>query len=229
MRAALYVRTSAWDKNPVSCEDQLRDLRNLAVLQGWTVAAEYVEGHHKGRGPRNAFQKIMRAASLREFEVVLFWSLDRFCPEGIMTTLLHLQSLIGYGVNYRSLTEPFLDSNGPYRDVVISMIAMIAAHEHRRRSERVQEGLEHAKNRGRLGGRPRLAVDQAQLYQLCLEGFSLSQIAAQLRISKSSVARLVRAQNKELLCLSKRGSPPTLQEDRESLTVPGVHPKNSMP
>jgi DNA invertase Pin-like site-specific DNA recombinase len=199
MRVALYARAFISDKNPVSCESQIRDLRSLAALQGWTVAAEYVEGQHQGRGARKAFQKIMHAASAHEFEMVLFWSLDRFCPEGIMATLHHLQSLISYGVNYRSLTEPFLDSSGPYRDAVIGMIAMIAAHEHRRRSERIQEGLAKARSHGRRGGRPRIPIDQEQIYQLRLQDFSLAEIAAQLGISKTTTARLVRVQNEQLL------------------------------
>jgi DNA invertase Pin-like site-specific DNA recombinase len=44
------------------------------------------------------------AASRREFDCLLFWSLDRLSREGTVETLNHLQRLTGYGVNYRSFT-----------------------------------------------------------------------------------------------------------------------------
>jgi hypothetical protein len=40
----------------------------------------------------------------------VFWSLDRLSREGTVETLNHLQRLTGYGVNYRSFTEDYLDS-----------------------------------------------------------------------------------------------------------------------
>ena len=44
--------------------------------------------------------------------MLLFWSLDRLSREGTVETLNHLQRLTGYGVNYRSFTEQYLDSTG---------------------------------------------------------------------------------------------------------------------
>jgi DNA invertase Pin-like site-specific DNA recombinase len=38
-------------------------------------------------------------ASQRKFDLVLFWSLDRFCREGVRETLNHLERLTNYGVN----------------------------------------------------------------------------------------------------------------------------------
>jgi len=41
------------------------------------------------------------AASGREFDCLLFWSLDRFSREGVLETLQHLQQLTAQGVGYR--------------------------------------------------------------------------------------------------------------------------------
>lgn len=202
MRAALYIRASDTANETPDLEDQRGDLKALATAQGWRIAAEYVEAPHRARGPRKAFLKLIQAAARREFEVVLFWNLERFCPESLTATLHHLRTLISYGIDYRSFSEPFLDSTGPHRDAVIGTIALIAAHEHRRRGEKVREGLERANRKGRRGGRPRVVVDQERLYQMRLEDYSLAQIAAELGISKTTVVRLVRAQNVELLAKS---------------------------
>ena len=60
----------------------------------------------------SSFKKMFEAASRREFDILLFWSLDRLSREGTVETLNHLQRLTGYGVNYRSFTEQYLDSHG---------------------------------------------------------------------------------------------------------------------
>lgn len=53
--------------------------------------------------------------SQRKFDVVLFWSLDRFSREGVRETLKHLERLTRYGVNYRSFAEQYLDSCGLFK------------------------------------------------------------------------------------------------------------------
>jgi DNA invertase Pin-like site-specific DNA recombinase len=195
MRAALYIRESTLSKASPKPGEQLKDLRDLAATRKWSMANEYIEGPFRNRGPRKSFQQLMRDAKLRNFEIVLFWSLERFSPENLATTLHHLQTLSSYGINYLSYSEPYLDSAGPHRDAVISTIALIAAHERRRHGERVLEGLEKARRKGKSGGRPRVQIDPAKLHQFRLEDYSFAQIAAQLGVSKTTVSRLIRQQD----------------------------------
>ncbi len=42
---------------------------------------------------RAAFRRLFEDASRRQFDLVLFWSLDRFSREGVLETLQHLQRL----------------------------------------------------------------------------------------------------------------------------------------
>ncbi len=44
-------------------------------------------------------------ASRKQFDMVLFWSLDRFSREGVYETLQHLQTLTGHGVEWFSYLE----------------------------------------------------------------------------------------------------------------------------
>src|SRR4051812_19723651 len=77
----------------------------------------------------------------RTFNLVLFWSLDRFTREGVRETLNDLQRLSASGVGWRSYQETYLDSCGVFKDVVISLTATLAKQERLRISERDQGWL----------------------------------------------------------------------------------------
>ncbi|WP_141765658.1 recombinase family protein, partial [Hymenobacter coccineus] len=49
--------------------------------------------------------------------------------EGALATLKYLKELASHGVAYKSFTEPYLDSLGPFGDVIVSMLATIAAQD----------------------------------------------------------------------------------------------------
>ena len=189
---ALYARVSTKDRGQ-DTENQLRQLRDFADKQGWVVAAEYVDRATGKRSDREQFQRMLVAASKLEFDVLLFWSLDRLSREGFVETLNHLQRLTGYGVDYRSFTEQYLDSTGIFKEAVIGILAAVAKQERVRLSERTIAGLERARAQGRIGGRPRVE-DNLKLMQryrrLRKQGLSVRKIAAELDISATSVQKL---------------------------------------
>jgi DNA invertase Pin-like site-specific DNA recombinase len=125
MRTAIYARVSTRDGRQ-DTENQLRQLRDFAVTQGWTVVHEYVDRASGKRSDREEFTKMFTAASRREFDCLLFWSLDRLSREGTVETLNHLRRLTSYGVNYRSFTEQYLDSTGIFKEAVIGILAAVA-------------------------------------------------------------------------------------------------------
>ncbi len=136
---------------------------------------------------------MFEAASRHEFDCVMFWSLDRFSREGVLKTLEYLQRLTGYGIAWRSFTEMYLDSLGPFRDGVLAILACIARQERIRISERTLAGLARAKRAGRVGGRPKLVVNREKILKRHSDGSSLSQIADEFGISKGSVFNIVKA------------------------------------
>lgn len=191
MNIALYSRVSK-DKGQ-DVENQLRQLRDFCTKQGWQIVREYVDHMTGKRSDREQFQSMFDAASRREFDLVLFWSLDRFSREGVFATLQHLQRLTASGVGYKSFTEQYLDSCGLFKDAVLSVLATIAKQERIRISERVSAGLQRARQQGRIGGRPRVICDRDKVAELRRSGMSLGQIAEQMGLSKTSVARMVTA------------------------------------
>jgi DNA invertase Pin-like site-specific DNA recombinase len=190
MNVALYGRVSTKDKGQ-DTENQLSQLRTFAATQGWTVVHEYVDRATGKHSDREQFQRLFQDASQRKFDMVLFWSLDRFSREGVLETLNHLQRLAAYGVGYRSFTEQYLDSCGVFKDAVLSILATIAKQERIRLSERTIAGLEKARRAGRIGGRPRVVVDRDRLAQLDEEGWTTREIGDEFGISAASVSRLL--------------------------------------
>jgi DNA invertase Pin-like site-specific DNA recombinase len=104
------------------------------------------------------FKKLFADAYQRKFDLVLFWSLDRFSHEGALPTLQHLSLLESYGVGYKSYTEQYLDSTGIFKDAVISILAIVAKparvrlNEHARQ-HRAGAGQGHQAEQARFGAR----------------------------------------------------------------------------
>lgn len=128
----------------------------------------------------------------KRFDLVVFWRLDRFSREGAPPTLKYSKELRDHGVNYKSFTEPYLDSLGPFGDVIVSMLATIAAQELIRISENTKALLAKKKASGIKLSAPvkgATIVDQAQV--LKSGGKSNGAIARTLGISPSIVAEYV--------------------------------------
>ena len=186
MTVAIYARVSTRDKGQ-DTENQLAQLRAFCQRQGWEVYRVYEDAATGSKATRPAFQSLFEAVRQRRFDLVLFWSLDRFSREGVLATLQHLQKLDSYGVGWRSFTEQYLDSCGLFKDAVLSILATIAKQERVRISERVRAGLETARKKGKRLGRRPLDVNTLKIRQA--QG-SIRQVAKQFGVSHSYVARL---------------------------------------
>jgi DNA invertase Pin-like site-specific DNA recombinase len=193
MNVAIYARVSTRDKGQ-DCENQLRELREYVSrreAEGWKIAGEYVDHASGGSSDRVNFARMFADASQRRFDLVLFWSLDRFSREGVLETLQHLQRLSNHGVDWFSLKEEYLRSVGMFREAVLSILATIAKQERIRLSERVKSGLDRARSEGKSLGRPAAIVNRDRIAELRKEGLSQWKIGERLGISKSTVGRIL--------------------------------------
>lgn len=183
MKCGLYVRVST---SKQETENQLAQLRDFAASVGWQVVVEYVDQLTGKNSARAEFQRMFQDASRRRFDVLLFWSLDRLSREGALETLQHLNRLTGYGVQWRSLTEQYLDSTGMFREAVISILAVVAKQERVRLSERTRAGLERARKQGKVLGRPRAIVDGNEIRALRERGLSWGAIGRQTGLARAT-------------------------------------------
>jgi DNA invertase Pin-like site-specific DNA recombinase len=160
-RVAIYARVSTRDKQETL--NQLAQLREFCQRQGWKVVTpEYIDHETGSVSTRASFQEMLLHASQRKFDVLLFWALDRLTREGTLATLQYLERLTSYQVGYKSFTEPYLDSCGTFKDVVISLLATMAKQERLRMGERVRAGIAQARRAGTRLGRPPLRALTAE-------------------------------------------------------------------
>lgn len=192
MRIAIYGRVSTKDKGQ-EVENQLVQLREFAALQGWTVTREYIDHESGSRADRPEFKRMFQDASQRQFDLLVFWSLDRLSREGVLQTLNYLNCLTSYGVGFRSFTEQYFDSCGIFKDAVIAIMATVAKQERLRISERTRAGLEAARRKGIPLGRRRVRVDVVRLKQLRAEGKSYEEIAKELKCGVGTAYRAAQA------------------------------------
>jgi DNA invertase Pin-like site-specific DNA recombinase len=195
MRSAIYARVSTIGKGQLTI-NQSNELREFCHSQGWTIVVVYEDFESGSNSDRPQFQLMLKDAASRKFDVLAFWSLDRLTREGTLATLKYLELLERYGIRWRSLKEPWIDSAGPFRDVVISLLASLAKQERVRISERIRAGLNRAKTGGTKSGkpigRPPLVFRRGDVAGLREIGLSWRKIAEKLGVSKSSVRRACR-------------------------------------
>jgi DNA invertase Pin-like site-specific DNA recombinase len=188
---AIYCRVSTSRQNN---ENQLPELRAFAAKQAWEVISEYVDVvSGSGKKDRSQFQAMMLAASQRQFDVALFWSLDRLSREGIVRTLGYLQQFKAWNVGWRSYTQPFLDTgNAMVTDIVLSVLSAVAQQERLTISERTLAGLKRARREGKTLGRPAVPVDMQKVQRRRDRGESLRAIASDLGCSAALLCKRAR-------------------------------------
>jgi len=187
MRIGVYARISTRKQEEMN---QLLQLREFVGRQdGWEIEAEYVDRvSGSGKKERPQFEKMMLDASKKKFDLLLFWSLDRFSRQGIVRTIGYLEQLKGWNVGWRSYTQPFLDTgNEMVTTIVLSVLAAVAKQERITISERTLAALERARKEGKVLGRPRPEVDLARVRKLQNEGMGLRGIAADAGVAVNTL------------------------------------------
>ena len=193
MRCVIYSRVSTEEQ---TTDNQLRQLREYANRQSWNIIEEIqdVASGGKSAEERQGLKKVFVMARQRKFDVLLFWSLDRFSREGSRRTLEYLTRLDSYHTKWHSYTEEYISSLGIFADAIISLRACLAKQERIRISERTKAGLARVKAKGKILGRPTdVIADTEQIRELRQSGHSLSEISQITGVSKTRVHRLLSA------------------------------------
>ncbi len=189
-RAAIYARVSTRDKQ--EAKNQLLELRRYARRQRWKVVEEYVDRESGAKSDRPQFRKMFADADRGHFDVLLFWSMDRLSREGALKTLQHLQRLSDCRVRWKSLTQEFLDSTGPFGDALVALLAALAQQERETIRARINAGLDRARKEGKRLGRPMKVFDREKALRLRQEGLSIRAVAKKLGVPHATVQRAVK-------------------------------------
>jgi putative DNA-invertase from lambdoid prophage Rac len=184
MRAALYVRVSSGQQTTAN---QLAELHQLCEARGFEpVLYEETESAAKRRP---VFERMLADARAGRVRAVLVWALDRFhrSMAGAVHDVLELDRL---GVRVLSVREPWLDTSGPVRGLLVAIFGWVAEQERARLIERTRAGLERARREGKRLGRPPaslLALGAAA--RTVAKGTPVARAAAQHGVSERTLRR----------------------------------------
>jgi DNA invertase Pin-like site-specific DNA recombinase len=185
MKTALYARVSTADQN---CELQLRELREYITRRGWDAAAEYVDAGISGaKASRPALDRLMAAATRRDFDAVLVYKLDRF-GRSVLHLSQQLAALDRCGVRFISISQGLdTDAANPASKLLTTILSGVAEFERELIRERTVSGLRRAKACGKVLGRPTRIFRRDEVVRLRAGGLSWRAIASQLGLPVSTI------------------------------------------
>src|SRR5579871_3642777 len=147
MKAAIYARVSTADQN---CELQIRELHEYCSRRGWEISREYMDtGWSGAKASRPELDRLMRDASLRHFDAVLVWKLDRF-GRSVRNCLDGIEALRAAGVRFLAVSQSIdTDEANPTARLLLHILASVAEFEREMIRERVCAGVKNAKRKGK--------------------------------------------------------------------------------
>ncbi len=185
MRVAIYARVSTADQ---SCEMQLRELREYTERRGWTAEKEYVDSGWSGaKANRPELDRLMRDASMRRFDAVLVWKLDRW-GRSVAHSIKSIQELIALDIRFLAVTQNIdTDESNPMSRFLLHIFAAFAELEREMIRERVTSGIRVAQANGKRLGRPKRVFRRDVAISMREAGMSWRRIAAELEVPMATV------------------------------------------
>ncbi|MQA91972.1 MAG: helix-turn-helix domain-containing protein [Gemmatimonas sp.] len=196
-----YARVSKED------QDEAAQVRGLESAGCERLFRERASG---GRWDRPELHRLLD--QLRPGDVVVVWKLDRLSRS--LKDLLHLmERLEEKGAGFRSLTEA-VDTTTAAGRMLMQMVGAFAEFERSMIRERTRAGLETAREKGRIGGRPKkLSAHQREtvLELINLGTKSAADVARLFQVHPSTISREVsrhREKHTSALTLRRRNTKP---------------------
>jgi len=140
MKVAIYARVST-GKDSQHPETQILPCTRYCNERGYQIIETYIDRTSGRNFKRSQYQRMMKDALYRRFDKIVVFKMDRLSRGTIREVLNVLEKLKGYGVTVESITEPFLNTDNPSWDLILSIMAWCANMESQRISERVTAGI----------------------------------------------------------------------------------------
>jgi DNA invertase Pin-like site-specific DNA recombinase len=186
--AGIYARVSTSDGKQ-NLKTQVLALKRYAAAMSWKVAGVYNDEITGASVARPGLDALMAAAARREFDTVLVFDLSRLTRRGPASAFELIARLRNSGVQLWSMNEEHFRTAGPTGELLIAIAAFLAQQERELLRARTRAGLDRARANGTaLGRRPSL-IDRVKVRALKDAGYSLREIAIELKSSKSVVGR----------------------------------------
>ena len=107
---------------------------------------------------RPQFRQMLQDAMMLRFQCIVVWKMDRFSREPLSIVVGRIQKLRERGIGVKSMTEDWMNTSvdNPMGELVLAIMAWVAAEERRKISERTKAGIARRRNIGQWkGGRPK--------------------------------------------------------------------------
>lgn len=152
MNVVIYARYSSSNQTEQSIEGQLRDCYNYCNRMGYRVITEYIDRERsafKDIDKRDEFQKMIKDARKRQFEMVILYAFDRFARNRY-DSVVYKHKLKEYGVKVFSVTESFgeMDESMPYE----AMLEWAAENYSRSLGKNAARGMRESALKGQITG-----------------------------------------------------------------------------
>lgn len=214
MNAAIYHRVSTLDQDPTLARE---DLRKAAAARGLAVVLEVEETGSGARNDRPGLQQVLAAARAGKVSAVVVYKLDRF-GRSALDLLANIESLNKSGCRFVAVTQGIdIGAGGdPMSKLMLTILAGVAEFERELIRERTRLGLAKAKEKGRMGGRPRVAVDIERaraLFNATDGSASWSKVAGLLGVNRETLRKAMRKADQEALKKGGENPAPKVQEN----------------
>lgn len=155
MKAAIYVRVSTQEQTN---ENQKPSLIEYAQRFNWEYSV--FEEKESSRKTRPVKQELLQMLRHKEFDVLLFWKLDRW-GRSTRELVTEIEELYTKGINIVSLRDN-LDLSTSSGKLQFQILSAFAEFERNIISERTKEALKQRKASGQSLGRPKGSKDHKQ-------------------------------------------------------------------
>jgi DNA invertase Pin-like site-specific DNA recombinase len=188
-RAALYLRVST---DGQTTDNQRRELLEVAAHSGWEIKEIYEDlgiSGAKGRDKRPAFDKLLKDATRRKFDIVAAWSVDRL-GRSLQDLISFLSEIHGYGIDLY-LHQQGIDTTTPAGKAMFQMLGVFSEFERSMIRDRVNAGLARAKANGVILGRRKTdATTEAAIRATLASGTGILKTAKIHGVGTSVVQRI---------------------------------------
>ena len=150
--AVIYARYSSHSQTEQSIEGQLHDGYAYAEKCGYRVVGEYIDRALTGKtDDRPDFQRMIKDAEKRLFQVVIVWKLDRFARNRY-DSAMYKRILKKHGVRVVSVMENITDT--PEGIILEGMLEALAEYYSANLSENIKRGQQESIKKGWFPGGP---------------------------------------------------------------------------
>lgn len=194
MRVAFYLRVSTGEQ---TTDNQRHELEQVAQHSDWKIVEVYEEAPisgTKGRDKRPEFDRMLKDATRRKFDMVAAWHVDRM-GRSVSTVSAAMKSLDDAGVRQFYIQQA-LDTETPYGKAMIHMAVVFAELEVAMIRERTMAGLERARKHGTKSGRPlgRPKISDAKRRKILAarkQGKGINKTAREVGVASGTVRRVI--------------------------------------